>query len=87
MADRSKKLANRLTRQGYQLLLDGTRSRSDGRAGLGLAMMLAGLVVRMTKRERRLVYSTSLAVGEAIGLRVTQGGEVVAHTVVIGQED
>ncbi len=86
MGYRTYLLARRATRSGYRRLVDGARRGERGRTWLGLAMMVGGLTVRLASgRKRTLIYRTEMTVGEAVGIRVVEGGEVVTHTIEMGE--
>ncbi len=72
------------TRLGFDLLRDGGRRGSGFRVGSGLVLMATGAVTGVLNPPRRRIYQADLAVGESVGIRVVQNGEVVSETVVVG---
>lgn len=71
-----------LTRSGYDMVLDGVNRGSNGRTGVGLAMIAAGWMLKRRQRPAERIYQAELDVGEAIAIRVVREGEVVSETVV-----
>jgi len=74
-------LFHRTVRWGWAAVASGSRNTDMSRLGFGLILIGYGLV--KGRSRRKLIYKTSIDVGEGTTIRVRQGRRPIAETAPI----